>query len=229
MGLRRAERAAARPTTTSRPTAAPRTCPNPTSPAAQRHHDQLRRGRREAVRPRRHPPGHRPCHRPRTGPQPARHHAGLRRQPHLDPRRAGGARRSASARPRSRTSWRRSACGSASQVDAHHRRRHSCRPGVSGKDVILAIIGKIGTAGAAGHVMEYAGSAIRGLSMEGRLTALQHVDRGRRPRRHGRARRDDLRLSEGQAVRAQGRELGRGGRLLETAAHRRRRHLRQAR
>ena len=43
-------------------------------------------------------------------------------------------------------------------------------PHITGKDIILAIIGKIGAAGAVGHVMEYAGSAIRGLSMEGRLT-----------------------------------------------------------
>ncbi|MBR0644028.1 3-isopropylmalate dehydratase large subunit [Plastoroseomonas hellenica] len=42
--------------------------------------------------------------------------------------------------------------------------------GVTGKDVILAIIAQIGAAGATGHVIEYAGSAIRGLSMEGRLT-----------------------------------------------------------
>lgn len=42
--------------------------------------------------------------------------------------------------------------------------------GVSAKDVILAIIGKIGAAGATGHVIEYAGSTITGLSMEGRLT-----------------------------------------------------------
>ena len=42
--------------------------------------------------------------------------------------------------------------------------------GVSAKDVILAIIGKIGTAGGTGHVIEYAGSTIRGLSMEGRMT-----------------------------------------------------------
>ncbi|MEZ5854152.1 MAG: 3-isopropylmalate dehydratase large subunit [Hyphomicrobiaceae bacterium] len=42
--------------------------------------------------------------------------------------------------------------------------------GVTGKDVILAIIAKIGTAGGTGHVLEYAGSGIRQLSMEGRLT-----------------------------------------------------------
>jgi 3-isopropylmalate/(R)-2-methylmalate dehydratase large subunit len=42
--------------------------------------------------------------------------------------------------------------------------------GVTAKDLILAIIGKIGTAGGTGHVIEYAGDAIRALSMEGRMT-----------------------------------------------------------
>ncbi len=42
--------------------------------------------------------------------------------------------------------------------------------GVTAKDVILSIIGKIGTAGATGHVIEYAGPAIESLSMEGRMT-----------------------------------------------------------
>ena len=42
--------------------------------------------------------------------------------------------------------------------------------GVTAKDIILAIIGKIGTDGATGCVIEYAGSAIRSLSMEGRMT-----------------------------------------------------------
>jgi 3-isopropylmalate/(R)-2-methylmalate dehydratase large subunit len=42
--------------------------------------------------------------------------------------------------------------------------------GVTAKDVILAIIGKIGTAGGTGHVIEYAGQAIRDLSVEGRMT-----------------------------------------------------------
>ena len=42
--------------------------------------------------------------------------------------------------------------------------------GITAKDIILAIIGKIGHAGATGHVIEYAGEAIRGLSMEERMT-----------------------------------------------------------
>jgi 3-isopropylmalate/(R)-2-methylmalate dehydratase large subunit len=44
------------------------------------------------------------------------------------------------------------------------------RPGVTAKDVILHIIGVIGTSGGIGHVIEYRGSAIRALSMEGRMT-----------------------------------------------------------
>jgi 3-isopropylmalate/(R)-2-methylmalate dehydratase large subunit len=43
-------------------------------------------------------------------------------------------------------------------------------PGVTAKDIVLAIIGKIGTAGGTGYTIEFAGSAIRGLSMEGRMT-----------------------------------------------------------
>ncbi|MEO6396002.1 MAG: 3-isopropylmalate dehydratase large subunit, partial [Devosia sp.] len=42
--------------------------------------------------------------------------------------------------------------------------------GVTAKDIILAIIGAIGTAGGTGHVLEYGGEAIRALSMEGRMT-----------------------------------------------------------
>ena len=43
-------------------------------------------------------------------------------------------------------------------------------PNVTAKDIILAIIGEIGTAGGTGYSLEYAGEAIRGLSMEGRMT-----------------------------------------------------------
>ena len=43
-------------------------------------------------------------------------------------------------------------------------------PGATSKDIVLAIIGKIGTAGGTGFVIEYAGEAIRKLSMEGRMT-----------------------------------------------------------
>jgi 3-isopropylmalate/(R)-2-methylmalate dehydratase large subunit len=43
-------------------------------------------------------------------------------------------------------------------------------PGVTAKDIVLAIIGRIGTAGGTGHVIEFAGEAIRALDMAGRLT-----------------------------------------------------------
>src|SRR4029079_2978766 len=44
------------------------------------------------------------------------------------------------------------------------------RPGVTAKDIILAVIAQIGTGGGQGYVLEYRGSAIRALSMEGRMT-----------------------------------------------------------
>src|ERR671921_793046 len=50
--------------------------------------------------------------------------------------------------------------------------------GVTAKDIILAIIGEIGTAGGTGHVMEYAGEAIRSLSMEGRMTVCNMAIEG---------------------------------------------------
>jgi 3-isopropylmalate/(R)-2-methylmalate dehydratase large subunit len=50
------------------------------------------------------------------------------------------------------------------QVNGH------CSPGVTAKDIMLAIIGKLGTAGANGHTIEFAGSAIRALSIEARMT-----------------------------------------------------------
>ncbi len=50
--------------------------------------------------------------------------------------------------------------------------------GVSPKDVILAIIGKIGTAGGTGHVIEFAGSTFRTMSMEGRMTVCNMTIEG---------------------------------------------------
>lgn len=50
--------------------------------------------------------------------------------------------------------------------------------GVGAKDIILAIIGKIGTAGGTGHVIEFAGEAIRDLSMEGRMTVCNMTIEG---------------------------------------------------
>jgi 3-isopropylmalate/(R)-2-methylmalate dehydratase large subunit len=50
--------------------------------------------------------------------------------------------------------------------------------GVGAKDIILAIIGKIGTAGGTGHVVEFAGEAIEALSMEGRMTVCNMTIEG---------------------------------------------------
>ena len=50
--------------------------------------------------------------------------------------------------------------------------------GVTAKDIILAIIGEIGTAGGTGHVVEFAGEAIRALSMEGRMTVCNMTIEG---------------------------------------------------
>ena len=50
--------------------------------------------------------------------------------------------------------------------------------GVTAKDIILSIIGEIGTAGGTGHVIEFGGSAIRSLSMEGRMTVCNMTIEG---------------------------------------------------
>ena len=65
--------------------------------------------------------------------------------------------------------------------------------------MILGTIGQIGTDGAAGHVVEYAGEAIRRAVDGGPDDDLQHVDRGRRPRRDGGARRHHVRVRRGPA------------------------------
>ena len=70
-------------------------------------------------------------------------------------------------------------------------------PFVTAKDLILATIGQMGVDGAAGHVVEFAGPGDRGALDGGPDDRLQHDDRGRRPRGHDRARRDDVRLGPG--------------------------------
>ncbi|NNE79015.1 MAG: 3-isopropylmalate dehydratase large subunit [Silicimonas sp.] len=54
----------------------------------------------------------------------------------------------------------------------------SLAPGVTAKDITLSIIGETGTAGGTGHVIEYAGSAIRDLTMEGRMTVCNMAIEG---------------------------------------------------
>ena len=172
------------------------------------------------------PPGHRACGRARAGLHPARHDHRLRRQPYLDAwrlRRAGARHRHVRGRAcarhpdadpaaRPRTCW--------SRVDG------TLPEGVTAKDIILAIIGEIGTAGGTGHVIEYARRGDRG-ALDGRAhDHLQHVDRRRRPRRPDRARRQDLRLYQGPPARAERRRLRDGQASLGAALFRRGRAFR---
>ena len=94
------------------------------------------------------------------------------------------------------------------------------KPGVTAKDIILALIAKIGIGGGTGCVIEYRGSAIRALSMEERMTVCNMSIEG--GARAGLIAPDDTTYQylAGRAVRAEGRGLGRGGRALEAAAHR---------
>ena len=90
--------------------------------------------------------------------------------------------------------------------------------GVTPKDLILAIIAKIGTGGGQGYVVEYRGSAVRALSMEGRLTICNmSIEAGARA---GLVAPDDVTFSylEGRPARAVRRRLGDGPGLLALAA-----------
>src|SRR5678810_466514 len=82
----------------------------------------------------------------------------------------------------------------------------------SAKDVILAIIGKIGTAGGTGYVIEYTGSAIRALSMEGRMTLCNMSIEGG-------ARAGMVAPDEKTIAYIKGRPLAPKGELLEQAIH----------
>jgi len=82
----------------------------------------------------------------------------------------------------------------------------------SAKDAILAIIGKIGTAGGTGYVIEYTGSAIRALSMEGRMTLCNMSIEGG-------ARAGMVAPDEKTITYIKGRPLAPKGELLEQAIH----------
>ena len=99
--------------------------------------------------------------------------------------------------------------------------------GVTAKDIVLAIINRIGTGGGIGSIIEYRGSAIRALSMEGRMTVCNmSIEAGARA---GLVAPDDPTFAylEGRRVRADGRGVGAGARRLALVGHRRRRRLRQ--
>ena len=101
------------------------------------------------------------------------------------------------------------------------------KPGVTAKDIILAVIAKIGTNGGQGYVLEFRGSAIRALSMEGRMTICNmSIEAGARA---GMVAPDETTFAylEGRAARAEGPGLGGCRRLLAHAAQRRGRGVRR--
>ena len=100
------------------------------------------------------------------------------------------------------------------------------RPGVTSKDVILAVIAQIGTGGGQGYVLEYRGNAIENLSMEARMTICNmSIEAGARA---GMIAPDETTFEYLQGrPRAAGRRLGRGRRGVARAAHRRRRRVRR--
>jgi 3-isopropylmalate/(R)-2-methylmalate dehydratase large subunit len=98
--------------------------------------------------------------------------------------------------------------------------------GVTAKDLILAVIGRIGTAGGTGFAIEFAGSTIDALSMEGRMTLCNMaIEAGARVG-PGRRRRQDDRLPARPAVRAERGAVGRRGGVLAHPAQRSGRALR---
>ena len=100
-------------------------------------------------------------------------------------------------------------------------------PGVTAKDIILAIIGEIGMAGGTGHVIEYTGEAIRALSMEGRMTVCNMSIEG--GARAGMVAPDEKTFEylKGRPQGAEGGRLGNRDALLGDAALRRGRGVRQ--
>ena len=98
--------------------------------------------------------------------------------------------------------------------------------GVTAKDAILGAIGRIGVAGGAGHVIEYDGAVVRGLSMEGRMTICNmSIEAGARA---GMIAPDDTTFAylEGRPGAPERRGVGAGARRLASAAVRCGRRLR---
>ena len=102
-------------------------------------------------------------------------------------------------------------------------------PGVTGKDVILGIIGRIGVNGGTGHVIEYTGEAIRSLSMDGRMTVCNmSIEAGARA---GMIAPDETTFEyvRGRQFRAAGGRLRCRSGAVEAASHRPGRNFRQDR
>ena len=179
----------------------------------------LRHGRPE--------PGHRPRRRPRAGPDAA----GDDRSCAATRTRRRTARsvpsRSASAPARSSTCWRPRPCRRRNPGPSPSPSRATCPRASPRRTSCCRSSPASGPTGGLGSIIEYRGSAIRGLSMEGRMTVCNmSIEAGARAG-HGRPRRHDVLVSGGSTVRADGQAVGAGARRLARAAHRRRSDLRQ--
>ena len=95
-----------------------------------------------------------------------------------------------------------------------------CATGVYAKDMILALIGRIGAQGGIGYAAEFAGEAVRALPIEGRLTLCNMSIEFSVQVRLRAAGRDDASSTSRARVLAQGRGVGRGGEVLAHARHR---------
>ena len=175
---------------------------------------QLRRVRRPPLPDERRRAGHRARRRAAARSHPARHDRRLRRLAHLHPRgvrRDGVRHRHLRGRARARHA---DVAAEAVQDDGDQRDLEDGRlpPGVTAKDVILAVIAKIGTGGGQGYVIEYRGSVIENLSMEGRMTVCNmSIEAGARA---GMIAPDETTFEYLRGRDARAGRLGRGGRRV---------------
>ena len=163
---------------------------------------------------------------PQLGTDPAGDDDRLRRLAHVDARGVRGARvrdRDERGRDGPRDP---DACSSAARRRTRSASTAGSRRASAAKDIILALIARIGVGGGTGHVFEYRGEAIRALTMEQRMTICNMSIEG--GARAGLIAPDDTTFEyvARPAARAAGRRLGRGRRALADAADRRRRDLR---
>ena len=160
-------------------------------------------------------PGHRARDRARAGRHAAGHDRGLRRLAHLHPRRlrrAGARHRHQRGRARDGDA---DPAGQEGEEHAGEGRGQARRAACTAKDIVLAIIGRIGTAGGTGYTIEFAGSAIRARQMEGRMTVCNMaIEAGARA---GLVAVDEKTIDyvKGRPLAPTGARVGPGGRLLD--------------
>ena len=166
-------------------------------------------------------PGHRARDRAGAGRDAARHDGRLRRFAHQHARRVRRARATASARREVEhvLATQMPAARRRSKTMLVQRRGRAAAAACTAKDIVLAIIGKIGTAGGTGYAIEFAGATIRALSMEGRMTVCNMaIEAGARAGMVGGRRHDDRLPARAGRSRRTGAQWDAGRRLLAHAA-----------